>query len=250
MTAQRLLAGVLLAALGCFMAFLALSRAYWLFLNPRFSWLTLTAGCLLVLLSISLMLDRTRRVSLTASLALFFFLPLAWLAVFASTGSGPVPSSLTQTTPRDAGPPELLLDGTPHIRLNPAELLLLADKEGGPDPRFFSTEGFALRSPELDAAGEIVVVRLVINCCFADALAAGVRVRVADPAQLNAGSWYRVAGRLVAASQTAALPPPVPGVIATVLAESALLNATLVESIPEFEAPYVFEIRAAPPFAY
>lgn len=250
MTAQRLLAGVLLAALGCFMASLAMSRAYWFFLNPRFSWLTLAAGCLLVLLGLCLMLDRTRRVSLAASLALFLFLPLAWLAVLASTSDGPAPASLTLSTPGNAGPPELLVDGTPHLRLNPAELLLLADKEGGPDPRPFATEGFVLRTPELDAAGEVVLVRLVINCCFADALAAGVRVRVPDPVRLDAGLWYRMAGRLVAAAPLTAPPPPVAGVIATVLAESALLHATLVESTQEPEAPYVFEIRAAPPFAY
>ncbi len=250
MTLTRAAAGLLLASLGCFMAFLALSRAYWLFLHPRFAWLTLAAGLLLALLGLLLALDGRRRVSLSACLALLVFLPLAWLAAIQAESGGFAPGIPGMSPATDPGPPTLRLDGTDYLRLNPAELLILTDKEGGPDGRALTTEGFVLRTPQMDAAGEVALVRLVINCCFADALAAGVRVRVADPAALTPGAWLRVAGRLAPAPGLSGPPPAVPGVIATVLAENGVFLAEVIEALPESEQPYVFEIRSEPPFAY
>lgn len=250
MTLTRIAAGLLLAALGCFMSSLALSRAYWLFLNPRFSWLTLGAGILLAVLGISLALERGRRVSLPACLVLLAFLPLAWLAAMQAEDGGLVPAGLSASAVADAGPPTVRHGGVDYIRLNPAELLTLADRTEGPDERPFATEGFVLRSPAMDAAGEIAVARLVITCCFADALAAGVRVRVADPAALPDGAWVRVAGRLQRVAPPSGNAPSVPGVIATVLAESAAFIPDAVERISEPEQPYVFEIRSSEPFAY
>jgi len=249
MTLTRVAASLLLASLGCFMTFLSMSRSYWLFLNPRFAWLTLAAGLCLLLLGLALALERGRRVSLPACLTLVVFLPLAWVAALQSEGGGFAPAGLSVTRVPDSGPSRVRLNGTEYIRLNPAELLLLADAPGGPDQRAFVTEGFVLRTPELDAEGQVVLCRLVINCCFADALGVGVRLRVQDPASLQPSSWIRAAGRLVSAPPIPGQPPAIPGVIATVVSDSTAFTPDLVLPISTAEQPYIFEIRATEPFA-
>ncbi len=249
MTLTRFSAGLLLAALGCFMAFLSMSRSYWLFLNPRFAWLTLAAGLALLLLGLALALERGRRVNLFACLALLVFLPLAFLAALQSEGGGFVPAGLSVTRVPDTGPSRIRLNGTEYIRLNPAELLLLADAPGGPDQRAFVTEGFVLRTPELDADGQVVLCRLVINCCFADALGVGIRLRVQAPSSLQPNTWIRAAGRLVSAPPIPGQPPAIPGVIATVVSDSAAFTPDSVLPVSTAEQPYVFEIRADEPFA-
>lgn len=252
MNLTRVAAGLLVACMGGFMAALSQSRSYWLFLNPRFSWLTLLAGVVLAVAGLLLAADRGRRVSLPATLALLLFLPLAILAANQDQGSGSVPATLSESPAAspDPGPPVLRFGTTDYTRLNPAELLTLAEKKDGPDGRAFATDGFVLRTPELDEAGQVAVVRLVITCCFADALAAGVRVKVPEPSAFANGDWVRVAGRLAPASAMTGKGPSVPGVIATVLAENAVFAADVVQSVAESEQPYVFEIRSAEPFAY
>ena len=73
----RFIEACLLAAMGAFMVALALSSGYWQYLNPKYSWLTLTAGTCVVALGFGSLFDLHRRRKATELGAVIVFLFLA-----------------------------------------------------------------------------------------------------------------------------------------------------------------------------
>jgi hypothetical protein len=247
--ARRLFSGLLLAGLGSLMVVLPFTTAYWYFLNPRFQHITATAGVVLMLAGILVPTDRVRRPSFMAMAVFAIFLPLAMEAVNQADRPSFAAGALGGLSSVDRGPPRLEIDGREYIRLNPAELLLQGEKTP-PDPRPFVTEGMIMRTAEMDADGHVALVRLIINCCFADALAAGVRIAVDDPDAFEKGQWLRVAGHLRPAEKPRGRAPAIPGVIATILGETTAFEPEAFEPMADHPEPYIFDIRSEEPFNY
>ncbi|WP_029897177.1 hypothetical protein [Desulfohalovibrio reitneri] len=258
---RRWLAAAALVGLGGLLAVLAESEIYWRFLNPRFQLLTLITGGTLLACGACLPFARDLRPNLWQTAVLVAFLALAALAMepagTKSFAPGPPPGSTFSLgqRPEPRGPSRLTRGGTEYVRLSPPELHMLLDERpeyAGSTP--FAMRGQVRRSPALDARGEIALVRTVVVCCFADALAVGMPVRVDDPADYEDGQWLRVLGRLREAADPAAreedTPPATPGVIMTILPHDRVFIPDHAEPVEPPKIPYAFEVRSKEPFAF
>lgn len=250
----RLVQACLLAAMGTFMVTLALSPNYWQFLNPKYSWLTLTSGVLLTLVSFGCIIHRTRRARFDEMSALGVFLLLATLAItlpnnlFTQTPGGETEGSFTGTWP-EVGPPTMSIDGTEYIRINSAELIM-GETEGWVQPgNQYVVQGMVARSPELDQAGYIAVGRLFIACCFADASGVATLVEVDDPTSYDPGQWVQAAG-ILAPMKNPGGTLSMTGALSAITSEQYGLTDTTVTTSGQPSVPFVFEIRKEAPFAY
>jgi hypothetical protein len=264
-TALRLLEALLLAAMGLFMASLAMSDTYWQFLNPRYAWLTLTAGAVIVLLGAVHLFHRGREGQVSQVLALAVFLGLA---IAAANGphlfAGPQPEftapprmsrytggSLTRAYD-DSLPAERAvetLDGREYTRMNLAELLA---GEGGWARKGdrVAVQGRLLRTPEMDRAGYVAVARLYIFCCFADAVGVVAMVRVDDPQAYRPGSWVRVLGMLQPDPPFPDRTLAVAGALTTARSDLFAIGADAVDEVPVEGVPFILEVCKTKPFAY
>ncbi|TVM19295.1 hypothetical protein DPQ33_02740 [Oceanidesulfovibrio indonesiensis] len=270
----RLLQACLVAATGAFMLMLAASPIYWRFLNPKYAWLTLSAGGIIALLALAVLLDRSRTVRASEAAGLVVFLLLAGTAV---TLPNPfydvVPSGLSGeeyaewTTPGFDGAAEratpafddaqettdskIVLDGVAFTKINVAELLTAEQDQRARAGDAFVVQGQVARTPELDAAGYIAVTRLFIVCCFADAAGVAYLVDVNDPQQFPPGSWVHAAGTLAPASGLPdKIPLSVPGALSAMAGDTFVLTGHRVALGPMPDIPFLFEVRYQEPYAY
>jgi hypothetical protein len=261
----RMLQAFLAVSMGMFMLVLAFSRDYWQYLNPKYAWLTMVSGALVALLAAAGFTDRARKPSLTVCLGLAAFLlivytslntpnPLLEPAVPDVPASDPGAAPITPLESLDAppeGPSRLNIAGHAYVKINVAELILQDDRKQAASGDRFVLRGIVRRTPELDAVGYVAVTRLLVTCCFADAVAVGVPVKVDDPGAFEEGAWVRAAGRLEATP--AAFPKTaltVPGAMATRLSETFVLTAENVEFGHAADPPFIFDLRDEEPFAY
>lgn len=261
----RMLQAFLAASMGMFMLVLAYSRDYWQYLNPKYAWLTMLSGALVVMLAAAGFMDRARKPSVTVCLGLAAFLLIVYTSMNTpnplfepavpdvpapNPGVAPVTPLESLDTPPE-GPSRLNIEGHEYVKINVAELILQEDRKQAASGDRFVLCGFVRRTPGLDAAGYVAVVRLLVTCCFADAVAVGVPVKVDDPSRFEEGAWVRAAGRLEA------MPPTfpkttlsVPGAMATRLSETFVLKAENMEPESVAEIPFIFDLRDEEPFAY
>lgn len=255
----RFIEACLLAATGAFMVVLALSSGYWQYLNPKYSWLTLTAGACVVALGFGALFDLHRRRKATELGAVIVFLFLAGASqtlpdlLFESVAASPQRGGLTFSDEYADGfdvEPTVSFGGQEYVRINAAELI--AGESGGwtREGGRYAVQGSLARTPELDRAGLVAVTRLFISCCFADAAGVVALVRVDDPASYTPGAWVSVMGRLVPA-------PPLPeteiaiyGALTAIRSDRFILDAENVETPAFTGVPYLFEINSRQPFAY
>ena len=262
-TLRRLAArtdGLAMAALAGFMGWLALSGNYWMYLNPKFKPVTLSAAVVLAALGAYAAVRPVVRPNLGRSLCYLLLLIMAGLteggfqALSANLDADPfsVPATLPapETTPT---PARLTQNGKDYTPINTGELYDLAAK--GPSPSFdrpFAVRGFVHRSPDLDAAGQFVLYRLAVWCCFADGTAVGFRVQLPKDAPPPADkAWVVAYGKLAEIPEAARQEIAVPGISFSSVAPAALLAADAVETkelVPE--QAYMFEWRQQEPYAF
>ncbi|MES9996859.1 hypothetical protein [Desulfovibrio aminophilus] len=254
-----LLDGLALLLLGGLLAGLALSERYWYFLNPRFIPVSLVTGICLALLA-PLAATRApgpRPGGVLRLLSLGLCLGLATLAVI-GVGGEPSESPTSSQAPRRSSlepAPEpvessrVTFEGREYVRMNLAELFLLADQRPTDAPARFVVRGVVRRSPALDGRGQALVSRVAVVCCLADAVAAGF---LADLGDAPDGRWVELYGRLepLGPPLSAASLPRNPEAAVTVCNERFRIEAEGVVPVSPPGMPYIFEFREKEPFAW
>jgi uncharacterized repeat protein (TIGR03943 family) len=245
-----LIEGCIVVALGLAMSALVRADNYWLYLHPKFKWLTLTAGIILVLVG-TVALLYNRRPNLSRIVIFLTFSTLASIGYF-------LPNPTSSAT---SGPPEevsskkesrIVLDGEEYIKINLGELYAISEK-GLEEKRAarYVARGIVKRNPELDEIGQFVLLRVFIWCCFADAVAVGFRVQCDQPAEFLDGQWVRVYGQLQdLPSQLAEPTVQVKGILSKALHKTDGIVATRVEKVEPPPIPFMFEFRKSEPYAY
>jgi hypothetical protein len=257
------LEGGLLFLLGAAMLSFTQSPAYWVVLNPRFSPVTMAAGLGLVFTGLALfMYPRTKpnfwaAASLVAVLGLF--------TVFDPQGvMGPAPGSNIGNPAQtfDGEPVEeeeiplaYTLNGQDYLPMNLAELFIRCDNDTVGLHDHVAVRGVVLRTPELDAQGDILLARTTVVCCLADALTVAVRVHVGDADAFTPNQWVRVLGTVepLAVEQEDTVDVRLPFSVSTVVQTICRLRADAPDSVTPVNPPgmeFVFEMRQEPPFAY
>ncbi len=263
----RLCETCLFCLIGSFMVVLACSSEYWRYIHPKYSWLSITAGSIIILLGIATFFNRSKKARASELIAFLIFCIIA----FAST-SLPTPfmGAEHEAGLEDLGPeepplsftglpeptqeqqsPRLTIDGKEYIKINQAELIVLdGDKRVQPGDRYV-IQGSVVRTPVLDASGVVAVARLLITCCFADAAATAYLVNVPSPEAFENGEWVRVAGRIqTEAESLKQITLPVPGAITTVIGENYMLQSDEIQPDKPTGLPFLFQIRNQEPYAY
>lgn len=258
----RFLESCLLAATGIFMAGLAVSPIYWRFINPKYSWLTFSAGGILAVLGIYRLFQRSGKGDVTESTGLAVFLALAVAATllpnpffdFAPQGlsDDAVVETSAGTEEASVGEPasRIVIDGEEYVKINVAELLAGESEGWAQEGEKFVFRGIVSRTPELDAAGYIAVSRLFVFCCFADAVGVTYLVKLEEPQDYQTGEWVKVAGALAAGGGVDSQPPLVSGALSAVMSEKFVFMADSVEKSNMPDIPFIFQIRDKEPFAF
>jgi len=258
-TLLRFIETFLLVTMGTFMVWLAFSSSYWQFINPKYAWLTITAGAIIILIGIGALFHADRKRGFSEILMLTIFLSLAWAAAImpniflGAETDGHSQGTLTRSYPEPGSlalTPTIEIDGVEYTKMNLAELI--AGETGGwvKAGGKYAIQGTILRTPELDAVGCIALGRLLITCCFADATGITVLVKVDDPKSYEIGEWARVAGMLTPAAKVPEKPIVVTGALSSLRSDRYVLDAADVniQSMPG--VPFIFDIRSEAPFAY
>jgi uncharacterized repeat protein (TIGR03943 family) len=237
-------AGILIAT-GVFLYGKISSGTLFFYIHPRFSWLTLLAATLFVLLGAVTFQDLTARARPASSdqehahshtrshAGSRWALALVALPLLLGTLVPPRPLGAQSLGSREVSVSELApaRQGQRTELLDPAlgdsVLGWLTRFGGDPDPAAFTGQeadviGFVYRD-ERFGGDELMVARFAVYCCVADAVAVGLIVRWPEAAALEADQWVRVQGRfepgefdgeripiLVADSVTATEPPSQP----------------------------------------
>jgi hypothetical protein len=243
---------LLLILLGLFMITLAGSDNYWLLLNPKFRWVTALGGLGICLAGTGLFFVPAERPGPARIAVMLFFVALlvAWNPEDAFLLPGGDPFSGGTGEPEQS---RVVVNGREYIRINTAELYQLASQE---DPERigldYVVQGVCRRTPELDARGEIVLLRVAVSCCLADAVGMGVRVAVEDPEKFTDGIWLRAYGRLEKRppAEERIRDLKIKGVFLTVVSESHVLAPDEIEAVAQPGLPFLFDIRQAEPYAY
>ena len=245
-----LIEGCIVIALGLAMSALVRTDSYWLYLHPKFKWLTLTAGIVLVIVGAIAVLYN-RRPNLTRIVIFLAFSTLATIGYFlpnptSSATSGPLEQISSKKESR------IVLDSQEYIKINLGELYAISEK-GLEEQRAarYVARGIVKRNPELDKIGQFVLLRVFMWCCFADAVAVGFRVKGDQPEEFLDGQWVRVYGKLQ--QLPSQLPEPtvqVKGILSKALHKVDGIVAVRVEKIEPPPIPFMFEFRKSEPYAY
>jgi hypothetical protein len=262
--------GLCLISLGGLMASLARSPLYWFFLNPKFSTLTLAAGCLLMLCGLTLLFRPRpgtgtpgRLIRQVAVLGFLCLLVTAWDAAADIPDPGALnPASMGGLTPEpeQQAPVDLkpVRGGVAYVRLNLAELYAMLDKGRTDFPAHFAFKAQVLRSPKLEARGHLLLRRTAVVCCLADSLELSFLAPLNTGAfdGVQGGDWVEVFGhleKLEADKRDKALLAAVPkgeGPSMTLTNPGWRVAPEAVDLIRSPGFPYLFEFREQEPFAW
>jgi hypothetical protein len=250
------LEGVLVLLCGVFMAHLVLADNYWLFLNPKFTWLTGGASAALILAGGAAVVWPRPQASRISMVLFSAFLALACWSTSRELSLGPVePPSRSSTEEPTAS--RTALHGVEYTRINTAELFSICEaRKGNAIPERFVLRGFVLPGKDRGPAERFVVARIVVVCCLADAVAVGFEVQAGSPTVLPAdsleeGQWVQVFGRLEPLSRDGAEGgTPMLGPIPVLTHPAYLFVAEHLQRTAQPDLPFIFEFRDQEPFAY
>ena len=267
--------GLCLLCLGGFMAALARSGLYWYFLNPKFSTLTLTAGALLSVSGLALLLKpqpgRRGVARLLRQTVLLGFLCLAATAwdqaamepepgvLNPASVDSPAHGALQTPEPEASADPLPARGDTAYVRLNLAELYIMLDKGRTDRPERFALRALVQRPPgPAPNAATCCCGAPPWVCCLADSLELGFVAQGLNGAfnAVQDGEWVEVFGHLEALEPkgrdkglTEAAPKG-QGPSLAVTNPNFRIQAETVERIAPPGFPYLFEFREKPPFAW
>ena len=185
--------GLLLAAWGLVIFWFARYGDYWMLLNPKFKWLTITGSVLVFIFGITLLIFAKKMVNyrrIAVFTALTFLAPNVLFKAFDSTAL--VTSTVSNVTSFFHG-----FKDEKYPRRSLTELFMsVGDPGQTPILTPFQTIGVVKRLPELDREGEFVVLETFVFCCLADAVALGIRVPCDGVSNLKDGDWVKISGVL------------------------------------------------------
>ena len=243
--------GLIVLAVGLAMCGLVVADNYWMYLHPKFKWLTLSAGIILMLVGAPATLYNRRPSPIRISI----FLPFATITLMGYFLPNPTPTAASgppvETSATEQ--PRLIFENQEYTKINLGELTMIG--EGELDDRMtglYVVRGIVKRSPELDARGQFVLFRVLMWCCYADAVAVGIRVQGDKQiVGLRDGQWVRVYGKLHQLPSGQSTPRvQVKGVLSKSFNRFHSLIAAKVEEIEPPAIPYMFEFRRTEPYAY
>lgn len=243
--------GLIILAMGLAMCGLVVADNYWMYLHPKFKWLTLSAGIILMLVGVPATVYNRRPspiriaifVAFGAITLIGYFLPTPT----PTAASGPLVETSATEQPR------LIFENQEYIKINLGELTMIGEGElDDRMTRLYVVRGIVKRSPELDARGQFVLFRVLMWCCYADAVAVGIRVQGDEQiVGLRDGQWVRVYGKLHQLPSGQSTPRvQVKGVLSKSFNRFHSLIAAKVEEIEPPAIPYMFEFRRTEPYAY
>jgi uncharacterized repeat protein (TIGR03943 family) len=243
--------GVLLTGFGGYLTNLALGQEYWRLMNPKFMWLTLITGLILVVLGLASLSNAWKRSAAWGRVILFTLLG-ALVLVFEGA---PVPGSEAAALVAEPPQVETRLEhgGSEYTKITTAEVyMVLHRKEAAKISGPLVLRGRVRRFPALDKSGQFVISRVNMICCSADAYEVGLVISSPKGAELKDGDWVRVFGKLSTLPQGSKL--AVPGRISetyfSVVSDATYLQADAVESIDRPKVPYIFVTSFEEPFSY
>jgi uncharacterized repeat protein (TIGR03943 family) len=243
---------LVLLGMGIYMILLTRGDEYALFLNPKFRWLTLSAGAGLTVLAVASLIRRSDRTDLLRTAA---FVAMGGL-IFLS-GTDPLgkerddPIALLEEDSEKES--HMTREGVPYLKLNTAELVYLL--MGKPDEIMdqpIALRGVLKKSPSLDSQGRFALLRVNMVCCVADSMAMGVMVTGDETANIKDGRWVRVFGRVQGLAEPYRIKEriTVDGIPSTVIHEKAVLVADAVETTGRPRFPYLYEFPGDERFDY
>ena len=274
-TFQDRMEGLILLCMGGFMAGLALSRQYWNFLNPKFSPLTLGAGCVICVCGLALLLRPEpgrgtvgRLLRQAAVLAFLCLAATAWehtarelppdasftgprgLSAPAEPGAAGVNGASEPVGPQAPEPPRVTRDGVEYVRLNLAELYIMLDRGRKDYPANFVLRANLTRPSWL--GGGTLVSRIAVVCCLADSLNLGFQAQGLD--KIRDGKWVEIYGHLApldaaGRKKSKSAQPDERELSLRVVNPAQRIVAEHVEVIPTPDPPFLFEFREKEPFA-
>lgn len=246
------LEGLILFALGAYMAVLSVGGEYGYYLNPKFRWVTASAAAVLIVVGAAVAILPSRRPRLLRILIFAVF--LGFMAVEDNQALyGPRVDIQVPPKEHAAVEARLVRQGREYIKINTGELAILAERN---DPEktglAYVLRGMVRRTPDLDRLNQFALVRLHIVCCLADAVGVGFRVRYDGAGDLDDGTWVQVFGTLDPSSSGPEAPKPgsMPGAVFVVLSDKSVLAAHAVVPIDPPGLPFVFDLRESEPYAY
>lgn len=246
-----ILEGLILLSIGVYAALLVFFGDYWRFLNPKFKWLTAVAAVILLGLGGVASVYPNKRPKLSRIIIFLIMLRVIFVTYsgISITGHGAAGSRGARP---DDGRPRITMNGKAYVKINLAELHLLFAENGNPKPaRRYVVRGIVKRDTRLDRQGQFALVRNTVFCCLADSVGMGFRVQSDQVDKLADGQWVQVYGTVK--EQPELLPDlglRIKGINMTLLNESHILAADIVETTQAPEIAYIINIRNAEPYAY
>lgn len=248
-----------LALCGGLLIFLAVSPDYWLLLNPKFRPLTWAAGAGLLLAGAGLFAAGGGKANPVASVALTIFCVGAFLDRTTLTEFGEAAAPKPASPLEDDAQSRLRRGEVEYVKINLAEIFGLTDNDpAGVLKGPLAVRGLVKFGPKLDEAGLAALVRPVITCCLADAVALGVALpkNATLKAGLAEGGWALFYGRLAPFS-----PPPalanatlgafqLRGIFTNSLHPRLKFEVEAIEAIPSPEMQFLYEARDREPFNF
>ncbi|MHC4206076.1 MAG: fasciclin domain-containing protein [Planctomycetota bacterium] len=192
---------VILMLLGAAILWFALSGHYGLLMNVKFRWLTVTGAALLLVMGLFALGAVQKRPGPNT-----FIFGLLLLVTFVGKPYLPGANSMNMLEPPlQAG----LWDQIDQSRFPRSDLQDLFTKQAEQmvrDDTSFTTIGIVKRLDELDKYGSFALMKSIMFCCVADALAVGFRVPTEDLENIEDGQWLMISGKLVQEQTEITLP--------------------------------------------
>lgn len=241
--------GLALLGLGLAMIWFAMGEDYWVLMNPKFRWLTLSAGGLLAVLG-AMALSMSPRRGVWGRLTLVVMMGTMISVVDHAALLGPIgqadPAATSKTEPS-----RLEWQGRQYIKINATELFNVAEQDNPAK----TEQNYVWRAMARRASGlgpeRFVALRTSVFCCLADAVATGFVVQAAGPLPAE-GQWVRLWGKL----QKVDTPIEGAGIVRTkgvfmsVASGDWVFVAHRVEPIKTPEVPFSFVFNQNEPYAY
>ncbi len=250
--------GILLFMFGCYMVGLVQGGDYWLLLNPKFKWLTGSAGYVLLLIGlVATFYPNPPKVSRSICfVVLFAIVSLVHSPdnpLFAGSSLSEVDLPLGKSSAAVELPSRVIKDEREYIRINLGELYDIC--EAGTAEQLqqrYLVRGMLQRNDKIAPLGQFLILRGAVSCCLADAVAVGFRFNSGHVAEYTDGQWLNLYISLDDLSSPAESLEylGLKGIFYTNINQQYLLKVEHVEKQSPPKIPAMFEFRNKEPYAY
>jgi len=189
---MRLLAvlrSVLLFIITSFMMVVLIRSDYWLFLHPKLRFFSLSAAAaIMITAAVSLVLSETRP-KRWHFIVFSLFIGMSLIGFTGKAGYEKTEQEQESIATR------FTYQDNEYVPLNLGELYLMAkfDEQILRESKF-AVRGIVRRQQKFDAKNQILLARIAVTCCLADAAVVVYRVAVPDPEMFTDGQWLLALG--------------------------------------------------------